>query len=37
MYLCQNELFEKELIICIKIDLALNNLHKNQPNKQSYQ
>ena len=24
-YKCQTELFEKELIICIKMDLALNN------------
>ena len=32
------ELFEKELFICIKMDLALNNLqwlmcHKTKPNK----
>ena len=26
MYLCKTELFEKELFICIKMDLALNNL-----------
>ena len=33
-------MFERELFICIKIDLALNNLqmlicHKNQTNKQT--
>ena len=28
MYLCLNELFEIELYICIKMDLALNNLQK---------
>ena len=41
-YLCQTELFEMELIMCIKMDLALNNLQRlicyktqttNQPNK----
>ena len=26
MYLCKTDLFEIELFICIKIDLALNNL-----------
>ena len=26
LYLSQTELFEIELIICIKLDLALNNL-----------
>ena len=26
MYLCQVELIEIELLICIKMDLALNNL-----------
>ena len=36
MYLCLTESFEIELFICIKIDLALNNLkgficHKTQP------
>ena len=35
------ELFEIELIICIKMDLALNNLqrficYKTQPNNQIY-
>ena len=39
MYLCWTELFEIELLICIKMDLALNNLqrlicHKNQPTNQ---
>ncbi len=28
MYLCQTELFEIEPIICIKMDLALNNLQR---------
>ena len=28
LYLCLTELFEIELIICIKMDLALNNLQK---------
>ena len=36
VYSCWTELFELELIIYIKMDLALNNLqrlvrHKNQP------
>ena len=36
LYSCLTESFEIELIICIKMDLALNNLqklicHKNQP------
>ena len=37
MYSCLTELFKIELIICIKMDLALNNLQKlighktNQP------
>ena len=39
---CKNELFEIELTICIKIDLALNNLqrlicHKTQQTNQSVQ
>ena len=39
MYLCLTELFEIELIICIKMDLTLNNLqrlicHKTQPTNQ---
>ena len=39
MYLCWTEVFEIELIICIKMDLALNNLlglifHKTQPTNQ---
>ena len=38
---CYTELFEIELIICIKMDLALNNLHrlichKTQPTNQSF-
>ena len=38
MYLCLTELFEIELFICIKMDLALNNIqrlicHKTQTNK----
>ena len=42
MYLCLTELFEIELIICIKIDLALNNLqwlmcYKTKPNQTNYQ
>ena len=28
MYLCKTELFEIELLICIKMDLALNNLQR---------
>ena len=41
MYSCQTKLFEIELIICIKMDLALNNLqrlicHKIQPITYSY-
>ena len=28
MYLCSTELFEKELFICIKMYLALNDLHR---------
>ena len=28
MYLCETELFEIELIFCLKIDLALNNLQR---------
>ena len=28
LYLCQTELFEKEQIIYIKMDLALNNLQR---------
>ena len=41
MYLCKTELFEIELLICIKMDLAINNLqmlicHKpKQTNKQT--
>ena len=40
MYFCKTELFVIELFICIKIDLALNNLrtlicHKTQTNKQT--
>ena len=39
MYSCLTELFKIELIICIKMDLALNNLqrlicHKTQTNNQ---
>ena len=42
MYLCLTELFEIELFICIKINLALNDLqrlicHKIQINKQTKQ
>ena len=38
LYLHQTELFEIELLICIKADLALNNLkllmcHKTKPNR----
>ena len=41
VYSCQSELFEIELIICIKMDLALNNLqrliyYKNQPTDQPW-
>ena len=40
VYLCWTELFEIELFICIKIDLALNNLqwlkcHKIKPNQEN--
>ena len=28
MYFCSTELFEIELFICIKMDLALNNLQE---------
>ena len=40
LYVCQTEEFEIELFICIKMGLALNNLHrlichKNQLNKQT--
>ena len=28
MYLCETELFKIELFICIKMDLALNNLQR---------
>ena len=33
MYLCETELLEKELLFCLKIDLALNNLSRemNEP------
>ena len=39
MYLCLTELLEIELIICIKMDVALNNLqklmcHETQPTNQ---
>ena len=39
VFVCKTELFEIELIVCIKIDLVLNNLqrlicHKTQPTKQ---
>ena len=42
LYLCKIELFETKLIICIKMDLALNNLQsficykppQNQPTNQ---
>ena len=38
MYLCWAELFEIEVLICVKMDFALNNLqrlicHKTQTNK----
>ena len=38
LYSCLTELFEIELIICLKMDLAFNNLqrlisHKTQPTK----
>ena len=41
MHLCLTELFEIELIICIRMDLALNNLqslmyHKTQTTNQQY-
>ena len=41
MYSCETELFKIELIICIKMDLALNNLqrlisYKTQPTIREY-
>ena len=41
LYLYETELFEIELFICIKMDLALNNLqwlmcHKTKPNDSGY-
>ena len=37
MYFCLTELFEKDLFMCIRMDLTLNNLqwlicHKTKPN-----
>ena len=31
MYLCKTELFEMEQFLCIKIDLALNDLQRFKP------